>query len=157
MAHIRADGAITQGASTAPKPRLLEQVRRRCRVKHYSLRTEQIYIGWIRRFILANGKRHPRDMGAPEIEAFLSRLANEGRVAANTQNQALSALLFLYREVLDIELPWMDNLTRAKRPRRLPTVLSVSRSEEHTSELQSRPWLVASLLYGTGMRLMECL
>ena len=157
MAHIRSDGAITQGTSATPKPRLLEQVRRRCRVKHYSLRTEQIYIGWIRRFILANGKRHPRDMGAPEIEAFLSRLANEGRVAANTQNQALSALLFLYREVLDIELPWMDNLTRAKRPRRLPTVLSVSEVNATLALMEGRPWLVASLLYGTGMRLMECL
>src|SRR5690606_30049389 len=157
MAHIGEDGGIAKAGEGRPKPRLLEQVRRRLRVKHYSLRTEGIYLGWIRRFILANGKRHPRDMGAPEIEAFLSRLANEGKVAASTQNQALSALLFLYREVLDMELPWLDNLTRAKRPRRLPTVLSVSEVNAILARMDGRPWLVASLLYGTGMRLMECL
>lgn len=157
VAHIGENGGIAKAGEGRPKPRLLEQVRRRLRVKHYSLRTEAIYLGWIRRFILANGKRHPRDMGAREIEAFLSRLANEGRVAASTQNQALSALLFLYREVLDMELPWLDNLTRAKRPRRLPTVLSVSEVNAILARMDGRPWLVASLLYGTGMRLMECL
>lgn len=141
----------------APKPRLMEQVRRRLRVKHYSLRTEGIYLGWIRRFILANGKRHPREMAAPEVEAFLSALANRGRVAASTQNQALSALLFLYREVLGIDLPWMDGVTRAKRPRRLPTVLSVAEVQAILARMDGRPWLLASLLYGTGLRLMECL
>jgi integron integrase len=135
----------------------MEQVRRRLRAKHYSLRTEQVYLGWIRRFILANGKRHPRTMGAAEVEAFLSYLANEGKVSASTQNQALSALLFLYREVLGIELPWMDNVTRAKRPRRLPTVLSVAEVQEILARMEGRPWLIASLLYGTGLRLMECL
>src|SRR6185312_6018166 len=98
--------------------------RARLRFKHYSLRTEQAYIGWIRRFILANGKRHPREMGADEVERFLSDLAVRRAVAASTQNQALSALLFLYREVLGIDLPWMENVVRAKRPRRLPVVLS---------------------------------
>ena len=157
VTHINEDGEIAGLAGATPKPRLIEQVRRRLRVKHYSLRTEAIYLGWIRRFILANGKRHPRDMGAPEIESFLSALANEGRVAASTQNQALSALLFLYREVLDIELPWLDHLTRAKRPRRLPTVLSVAEVNAILAQMDGRPWLIASLLYGTGLRLMECL
>lgn len=148
---------ITTGDGEAPKPRLLEQVRRRLRVKHYSLRTEDIYLGWVRRFILANGKRHPRDMGALEVETFLSGLANDGNVAASTQNQALSALLFLYREVLGIDLPWMDGVTRAKRPRRLPTVLSVAEVQAILARMDGRAWLVASLLYGTGLRLMECL
>jgi integron integrase len=151
------DVVIARAGEQVPKPRLLEQVRRRLRVKHYSLRTEDIYLGWIRRFILANGKRHPRDMGAPEMETFLSALANDGKVAASTQNQALSALLFLYREVLGIDLPWMDGVTRAKRPRRLPTVLSVAEVQSILARMDGRPWLVASLLYGTGLRLMECL
>jgi integron integrase len=127
------------------------------RAKHYSLRTEQAYVYWIRRFIIANGKRHPRRMGAPEVEAFLSHLANDGKVSASTQNQALSAVLFLYREVLGIELPWMDGVTRAKRPRRLPSVLSVAEVQALLARMEGRPWLIASLLYGTGLRLMECL
>src|SRR5690606_4948466 len=100
----------------ATPPRLLDQVRRRLRVRHYALRTEQAYLGWIRRFILAFGKRHPRDMGQREVESFLSNLAVRGRVSASTQNQALAALLFLYREVLGQELPWMDKVVRAKKP-----------------------------------------
>lgn len=102
----------------------MDEVRRRSRLKHYSLRTEQAYIGWIRRFIQGNGKRHPREMGASEVERFLSDLAVQGQVAAGTKNQALSALLFLYRELLAVDLPWLDNVVRAKRPQRLPTVLS---------------------------------
>jgi len=137
------------------KPRLLEQVRQRIRVKHYSLRTERSYVAWIRRFILANGKRHPAQMGAAEVEAFLTALAVQGQVSASTQNQALSALLFLYREVLGIDLPWMENVTRAKRPARLPTVLSVQEVRALLACLEGRIWLLASLLYGTGMRLME--
>ena len=139
------------------KPRLLDEVRRRLRVKHYSRRTEAIYVGWIRRFILANGKRHPRDMGVSEVEAFLTTLAVQGQVAASTQNQALSALLFLYRDVLAIDLPWMENVVRAKQPRRLPVVLSREEVKALLAQLDGRPWLLASLLYGTGMRLMECL
>ena len=154
---ISRDAAVTQEGGEARKPRLLEQVRRRLRAKHYSLRTEQAYVYWIRRFIIANGKRHPRLMGAPEVEAFLSHLANDGKVSASTQNQALSAVLFLYREVLGIELPWMGNVTRAKRPRRLPAVLSVAEVQEVLARMEGRPWLIASLLYGTGLRLMECL
>jgi integron integrase len=141
----------------ARPPRLLDEVRRVLRVKHYSLRTEHAYVGWIRRFILANGKRHPRDMGAAEVEAFLSSLAVQGRVSPNTQNQALSALLFLYREVLALDLPWLDGVVRAKRPQRVPTVLSHDEVRRMLGQMDGRPWLIASLLYGTGMRLMEAL
>jgi site-specific recombinase XerD len=103
---------------------LFAEVRRVLRLKHYSLRTEEVYLGWIRRFVLAHGRRHPRELGAPEVEGFLSGLAVQGKVSASTQNQALSALLFLYRQVLGVELPWLDGVVRAKRPQRLPTVLS---------------------------------
>ncbi|MDE2148756.1 MAG: integron integrase [Gammaproteobacteria bacterium] len=137
-------------------PKLLDQVRRAIRVRHYSLRTEETYLHWIKRFILFHGKRHPREMGAPEVEAFLSDLAVRQNVSANTQNLALSAILFLYREVLGIELPWLDGITRAKKPQRLPVVLS--RSDAHCL-LDALPadvlGLIARLLYGTGMRLME--
>jgi len=138
-------------------PRLFDEIRRVLRVKHYSFRTEKVYLGWIRRFILVNGRRHPRSMGAPEVEAFLSSLAVDGQVSASTQNQALSALLFMYKEVLGIELPWLEGVTRAKRPRRLPTVLSRSEVQALLAQLDGRPWLLVSLLYGTGLRLMECL
>ncbi|HEX7348063.1 MAG TPA: integron integrase [Rhodanobacteraceae bacterium] len=136
---------------------MLGEVRARLRFKHYSLRTEQAYLGWIRRFILASGRRHPREMGGPEVERFLSDLAVHGSVAASTQNQALSALLFLYREVLGCDLPWLENVVRAKRPRRLPVVLSQDEVHRLLAALDGRAWLIASVLYGTGMRLMECL
>jgi integron integrase len=138
-------------------PRLLDQVRGKIRLKHYSLRTEQAYLDWIKRFIRHHGKRHPREMGAAEVEAFLTHLAVEGRVAASTQNQAKSALLFLYREVLEVELPWLDNVQQAKAPRRLPVVLTRDEVQSLLGRLHGTHWLVASLLYGTGMRLMECL
>ncbi|MBZ4038649.1 integron integrase [Lysobacter sp. 13A] len=147
-------GSAEQGAAKAP--RLLDQVRARCRLKHYSIRTERVYLYWIRRFIVENGKRHPRDMGAVEVEAFLSRLATRDDVAASTQNQALSALLFLYRQVLDIELPWMDSVVRAKRPQRVPVVLSREEVDRMLALLDGQLWLMAALLYGTGMRVMEC-
>lgn len=121
MDYARGSGGVTRGARVGHAPRLMDVVRRKLRVKHYSLRTEQAYVAWIRRFILANGKRHPRELGGAEVERFLSELATVGGVAAGTQNQALSALLFLYRQVLGIELPWMGSVVRAKRPRRLPT------------------------------------
>ena len=111
-------------AETAPAPRLLDQARDRLRVKHYSIRTEQAYLGWIKRFILFHGKRHPADMGKAEVESFLTALAVERNVAAATQGQALAAILFLYQEVLGQRLPWLDEVTRAKRPARLPTMLS---------------------------------
>lgn len=139
------------------KPKLLDEVRRRLRLKHYSIRTEKAYVGWIVRFIRFHRRMHPRGMGFVEVEAFLSSLATDGKVAASTQNQALSALLFLYREVLGIDLPWMEGVVRAKRPKRLPVVLSTSEVERMLASMDGRPWLLSSLLYGTGMRLMECL
>lgn len=152
----RPENTDTHAAVGRP-PRLLDEVRRVLRMKHYSLRTEQVYVGWIRRFILANDKRHPRDMGAAEVEQFLSQLAVQGQVAANTQNQALSALLFLYRAVLQVQLPWLDGVIRAKRPARVPTVLSRDEVTRLLARMDGRPWLLASLLYGAGLRLMEAL
>lgn len=143
-----------QGAPRAP--RLLEQVRERLRFKHYSIRTEAQYVQWVRRFILFHGKRHPAEMGAPEVEAFLTHLAVAGRVAAATQNQALSALLFLYREVLGQDLPWLDQVVRAKRPARLPVVLSRVEVGRVLERMEGVYGLMGRLLYGTGMRLMEC-
>ncbi len=122
-----------------------------------ALRTEEAYVGWARRFILTNGKRHPREMGAREVEAFLTLLATHDHLAASTQNQALSALLFLYREVHGQELPWMDEIRRAKRPLRLPTVLSRDEVAALLSEMSGTTWLMAALLYGSGLRLMECI
>lgn len=145
-----------EAPSTPPPPRLLDQVRDRIRVKHYSIRTETQYLQWIRRFILFHDKRHPRDMGAAEVEAFLTHLAVEGRVAAATQNQALSALLFLYREVLGINLPWLDGVVRAKLPQRLPVVLTRQEVSGLLDRMNGLHGMMARLLYGTGMRLMEC-
>ncbi|MGH8054816.1 MAG: integron integrase [Stenotrophomonas sp.] len=146
------------GVTPTKTPRLLDLVRQQIRVRHYSLRTEQAYVAWIRRFVLANGKRHPSTMGAEEVGAFLTQLAVVGNVAAATQNQALSALLFLYRIVLGVELPWMEDVVRAKRPRRLPVVLS---PDEVARLFAAMPEAITAtmvqLLYGTGMRLMECL
>ncbi len=142
-------------AKEARAPRLFDEVRRKLRVHHYSLRTERAYLGWIRRFILANGRRHPRAMGGREVEHFLTTLAVDGKVSASTQNQALSALLFLYRQVLEVKLPWMEDVVRAKRPARLPVVLSQSQVASLLACMDGRSALVARLLYGTGMRLME--
>lgn len=139
------------------EPKLLDQVRGKIRLKHYSIRTEQAYTDWIKRFILHFGKKHPRDMGAAEVEQFLTHLAVNGRVAASTQNQARCALLFLYKEVLAIELPWLDNVEQAKAPKRLPVVLNRDEVQAILSRLTGTHWLIASLLYGTGMRIMECL
>lgn len=136
---------------------VLDIVRDRIRVKHFSIRTERAYLGWIERFILAFNDRHPRDLGAAEVEQFLTVLATQGQVAASTQSQALSALLFLYREVLGMDLPWLENVTRAKVPRRLPVVLDRGEVRALLAQMDGRDWLMASLLYGTGMRLMECL
>lgn len=141
----------------AGAPGVLESVRERCRVKHYSRRTEQAYVAWVWRFVLANNGRHPRDLEGRHVEAFLTSLAMKGKVAAATQNQALAALLFLYREVLRVQLPWMENLVRAKQPRRVPTVLSREEVGRLLAMLDGQVWLMAALLYGTGMRLMECL
>ena len=149
-------GPLTSVMEGQP-PRLLDQVRARMRRLGLAMRTEEAYVGWIRRFILAHGKRHPREMGEREVESFLSDLAVRGRVAASTQTQALSALLFLYREVLGVELPWMENIRRAKRPERVPVVLSHNEARALLGELAGVNWLMASLLYGSGLRLLECL
>jgi integron integrase len=138
-----------------PPPRLLDQLRHRIRVKHYALRTEKTYVDWVRRFILFHDKQHPRDLGAAEVEAFLSHLATVRQVSASTQNQAKAALLFLYKEILGIELPWLDEIVQARTTRRLPTVLTTREVKALLDELDGTMGLVASLLYGTGMRLLE--
>ena len=139
------------------KPRLLQQVRDAIARRHFSYRTEQAYVHWIKRFIYFSGKRHPAEMGAPEVTSFLNHLARDRDVAAATQNQALSALLFLYKEVLSTPLPWLDALERAKRPARLPTVLTRAEIQRLLVQLTGAKWLMASLLYGSGLRLRECL
>lgn len=138
------------------KPKLLDQVREKIRLKHYSIRTEQAYLDWIRRYILFHGKRHPAEMDAAAVEAFLTHLAVERNVAASTQNQVLSALLFLYKDVLGQNLGWLDNMERAKKPARLPVVLTKAEVQSVLARLDGSNWLMASLLYGAGMRLMEC-
>lgn len=135
--------------------RLLDQVRERIRYLHYSHSTEKTYLYWVRFFIRWHGLKHPRDMGAKEVEAFLTMLANERRVSASTHNQALSALLFLYREVLDIDLPWLENINRPSSPKRIPSVLTESEVVAILGLLDEKMSLIARLLYGTGMRLME--
>lgn len=136
-------------------PKLLEQLRNRVRFKHYSLATERQYVHWVKRFILFHNKRHPHEMGPAEVEAFLTHLAVDGHVSASTQNQALSALLFLYREVLEQDLPWLQEVVRVKRPARLPVVLTQTEVTEVLERMQGVHGLMARLLYGTGMRLME--
>lgn len=143
-------------APQSVKPRLLDQVRDKIRVKHYSIRTEQAYLDWVKRFVLFHGKRHPEAMGAAEVEAFLTHLAVERNVASSTQNQALSAILFLYKEVLGKDLPWLENVERAKRPARLPVVLTPAEVRAVMAHLDGRHRVMAGLLYGAGLRLMEC-
>lgn len=139
----------------AGKPRLLDQMRDQIRLKHYSIRTERVYCEWVKRFIRFHKYRHPLEMGAPEVELFLSHLAVKKDVSASTQNQALAALLFLYKQVLGQDLPWLGEVVRAKKPSRLPVVLTVDEVQKILANLDETPWLIASLLYGTGMRLME--
>lgn len=139
--------------------RLLDQLRERIRYMHYSLSTEKVYVYWVRFFIRWHGRggqmKHPRSMGAPEIEAFLSMLATERKVSASTHNQALSALLFLYREVLGMDLPWLDNINRPANKRRIPCVLTKDEVAGLLAQMDGQTALLARLLYGTGMRLME--
>jgi integron integrase len=139
------------------QPRLLERVRGAIRMRHYSIRTEDAYVGWIRRFIVHQGKKHPSAMGAVEINDFLSYLATDRNVSASTQTQALSAILFLYREVLKEEVPWLTELVRAPRSVRLPVVLTREEVRRLLGRMHGAPAIVARLLYGTGMRLLECL
>jgi integron integrase len=134
---------------------LFAVAREKIRARHLALRTEQAYLQWMRRYVKFHGRRHPREMGATEVEAFLTHLAVDAKVSASTQNQALQALLFLYRQVLDVELPWLENVIRASRPRRLPVVLSTTEVRSVLAQLDGTCWLIANLLYGSGLRLME--
>ena len=134
----------------------MDRVRSELRVRHYSIRTEEAYTSWIRRYIQFH-RRHPRDLDGDDLNRFLTDLAVEGRVAVSTQRQALSAILFLYRQVLKIEIDWLDDVVRARQPRRLPNVLSRDEVAAVLSRLEGIPQLVVLLLYGTGMRILECL
>jgi integron integrase len=154
-AEVEADPAAAP-PGVPSRPGLIERVRERIRYRHFSFRTEQAYVGWIRRFVHFHERKHPREMGAPEVEAFLNHLANDRDVAASTHNQALSALLFLYSDVLGLALPWLGEIDRPKRPRRLPVVLTQPEVREVLAQIDGTAGLMARLLYGTGMRLMEC-
>ncbi|MEX6503186.1 integron integrase [Pseudomonas zhanjiangensis] len=139
------------------KPKLLVQVRQQIRLRNYSIRTEAVYAEWVKRYIRFHRYRHPAEMGAPEVEAFLTHLAVNRNVAGSTQNQALAALLFLYKEVLDVDLPWLEGVVRAKKPAHLPVVLTREEVASVLAKLEGVQWLVATLLYGAGLRLLEAL
>jgi integron integrase len=141
----------------APPLRLLDRVRAALRTRHYSIRTEKAYVGWIRRYVIFHGKRHPDSLGEAEIGAYLSSLANHDKVSASTQNQALAALLFLYQEVLGRKVEWLGDLVHAKRPARVPIVLSRDEARALLAQLEGPVWLVGGLLYGGGLRLLEAL
>ena len=149
------DTGKNTSSATAQKPRLLDLLRNKIRLKHYSIRTEQTYTEWAKRYILFHGKRHPAEMGKEEVEAFLSHLAVKHNVSSSTQSQARAAIIFLYREVLDSELPWLDDVEQAKKPQRLPVVLTVGEVQALLSRLGGTHALMGRLMYGTGMRLME--
>ena len=146
----------TPGHREPPHPKLLDQARQAMHTRHYSYRTEKAYIGWMKRFIVFHQKRHPAEMGEAEIGQFLSRLASDSHVSASTQNQALNALLFLYHEVLGKEIGYVHGVVRAKRPKRLPVVLTREEVRSILGQLQGLDWIMAMLLYGAGLRLMEC-
>jgi len=141
----------------SPRPKLLERVRDAIRLRHYSYRTEETYVHWIKRYIYFHGKRHPDSMGEAEVTAYLNHLSRERKVAAATQNQALSAILFLYKEVLARPLGWLEGLEWARRPARVPTVLTPNEVQRMLAQVEGTKWLMASLLYGAGLRLRECL
>lgn len=142
---------------STPKPKLLDRVRNAIRLRNYSRRTEKNYVGWVKRYVKFHDLEHPVDLGRAEVAAFLNHLATERNVSASTQNQALCALLFLYRAVLEVDLEWVDDWVRAKRPSRLPVILTTGEVRAILRELDGVSWLVASLLCGSGMRLGECL
>jgi integron integrase len=148
--------ASVQTIPTAPKPKLLDQVRQAIRTRQYSYKTEKAYVGWIKRFIFFHNKRHPAEMSEVEIARFLSSLATDRRVSASTQNQALNSILFLYREVLGKDIGYVNGVIRAKRPHRLPVVLTREEIKALLCRLDGTDWLMAMLLYGAGLRLMEC-
>lgn len=146
---------VQRDMGTAREPRLLDQVRDAIRRRHYSYRTEQSYLQWIRRYIYFHQKRHPREMGEPEIAAFLTNLAVQRQVSASTQNQALNALLFLYKHVLEMDVGLIHGVVRAKRPKRLPLVMTREEVQAVLCRLSGRDWLLACLMYGAGLRVME--
>ena len=139
------------------KPRLLDQVRDVLRYLHYSYRTEQSYIYWIKRYIYFHNKKHPRDMGADQIVEYLTYLAVKRKVSPSTQNQALSALLFLYKQVLKVDLPWLDNIKRARRKKYIPVVFTRNEVRQLLAQFEGTRWLIFSLMYGAGLRLSECI
>ena len=138
-------------------PGLLQRTRERMRARRMSLRTEQAYLHWIRRFVAFHDRKHPRELGAADVEAFLSHLAVDRKVAASTQNQALNALLFLYKGVLEVDLPWLASIVRARRPKRLPVILSPAEARRIIEQLSGTYRLMTCLLYGSGLRITECL
>ena len=159
MSHDALLRAVAVGERDAPygRPRLFDRVRSAMLLRHLSFRTEKAYVGWTRRFILLHGKRHPSGLGASDVTRFLTHLADDRGVSASTQNQALAALLFLYREVLKVVLPWLEGIVRAKRPKRLPVVLTRAKLAAVIDRLDGECQLAVSLLYGAGLRLLECL
>jgi integrase len=148
---------IHPAVALSGKPRLLDRVRAEIRVRHMALSTERQYVNWIRRYILFHNKRHPAEMSKAEVSAFLTHLAVDGQVSSSTPNQALSALLFLYREVLEQEFGWLDEVVRAKRPGRVPVVLTHAEARAVLALLDGVNWLIGKILYGSGLRIMECL
>jgi integrase len=144
------------GPPATPAPRLSERARDAMRLRHFSPRTEQAYLGWMRRYHELHDRRNPAELGPEHVTTFLNALATRGHVAASTQNQALAALLFLYREVLGIQLPWLDDLVHAKTPARLPVVLTRDEVRAVLARMEGEPRLMATLLYGCGLRLLEC-
>jgi len=162
LAYLVATDVVPVAAEEPPTyragpPKLLDRVRTAMRTRHMSLRTEEAYVSWMRRYILFHGKRHPEALGAADVTAFLSSLAEQRRVSASTQNQALSALLFLYKHVLGVDLPWLDGLVHARRPAHVPVVLSRAEVAAVLGQLTGPAWVMAMLLYGAGLRLLECL
>ena len=151
----RQTGERRTAETGSPPPKLLDQLRESLRVRRYSLRTEDAYVDWVRRFILFHGKRHPKELGAPEVQAFLSHLAVDRHVSPSTQNQAKSALIFLYHHLLEVDLPWLSEIVRARRQPRLPVVLTPHEVRTLFDQMEGGMALLARVLYGTGMRLME--
>ncbi len=158
MERLSLDKRVPAGslAAAPQKPRLLDQVRQAIRTRHYSYMTEKAYVGWIKRFIFFHNKRHPAEMGEAEIARFLSSLATDSHVSASTQNQAFNALLFLYQEILQRKLGLIEGVVRAKKPKRLPVVLTKDEVRKILGGLTGTPWIMTMLLYGAGLRLMEC-
>ena len=148
---------IVPNPTNSHKPKLLDMVTQVIRTKHFSIRTEEAYTGWIKRYILFHNKRHPRDMGENEVSSFLSSLATQNKVSPSTQNQALSAIVFLYKNVIKKDLGMFTNIEKAKRPKRLPIVFSKMEAQKILSKLHEEKWIMVSLLYGAGLRLMDCL